>query len=236
MAMVLLAGEGMLGLVVASVGIPLLALTLVRTAWLGLTVAFFVLFLNAPPSRKLLLLLGSCGIAFACLAYIASPTISPDVANAIADRVATFQNLGTDVSANARLETYDAFYGRLADHPFGEGFGVNQSTVTLQNKKVNEAIDSGILETWLVFGVVAGAAYFLALGALVWRAFNITRYSPARLAGCMAVVSSALAMSFLGSAQIGEVGVLEWAALGVILAHDSLDHSRRSTIPAGRLV
>ena len=219
MAMILLAGEGLLGLAVAGLGIPLLALTLVRTAWVGLVVGFLVLFLNAPPSRQALLLLGSLGIVFACMLIISSPVVPPQVATTITDRLATFQDLKTDDSANERLGVYDAFYNRLADNPFGEGFGVNQSIVTLQNKQANQALDSGILETYLVFGVVAGSAYFLALGALVLDALRLTRHSPARLAGCMAVVSSVLAMSFFGSAQVGEVGVMEWAALGIMLAH-----------------
>jgi O-antigen ligase len=233
-AMILLAGEGLAGTALAALGVPVLALSLVRSAWLGLVVGGLVLLLNAPPARKLALVLGSLGAAFLFAGLLASPDVSPLIANTITDRFATFQDLNTDTSSLDRLQVYDSFYQRLAESPFGEGVGASASSFSLVAHQATSFLDSGILETILTFGVVVGTAYFIAIGALLWRAVGATRRDPARLAGCMAVVASVEVMSFLASAQLGEVGVLGWAAFGIVLAGGVESAPRRAAAPRSR--
>jgi hypothetical protein len=229
MAMLMLAAEGLAGIVVAGLAIPMLALTLVRTAWFGLAIGLLGLLMLAPPQRKLLLLLGSLGLGFLCIGLLASPLLSPEAANSVSDRVATFQDLKTDESGEGRLDVYATFYRRLADYPFGTGFGVNDSPmIALANQAPGTNLDSGVLVTYLEFGIVVGSAFFVAYGSLIWQAIAVSRRMPGRLTGCGAVMISVVAMSFLGAAQVGEVGVLQWAALSILLASGMAAEQRRA--------
>ncbi len=234
MSMILLGGAGLVPLAIAVLGLPALALTLDRTGWVGLAIGLGWLLYSAPPSRKLVLITGSVVVAFTATALLASPVIAPDVANKIMDRFGTLQDLRSDGSANVRLDVYANLYDRLADHPFGEGFGVNESIVTISDRKKNQPLDSGFLEAFLIYGVLGGCVYFAAVVALVKRALAASRRAPKRLSGPMAVVVSMWVMSLLGASQIAEVGALGWAALGIVLAHgltEAKDRSVRAAEP-----
>jgi O-antigen ligase len=215
--MVLVAGEGPLGVLATTLALPMLSLSLVRTAWLGLAAAVLAAFLRAKAGRKLVWLFGIGGAVLASFLLLSSPVIPPEIARPIADRFATFEDLQADGSANVRLDLYRSFYSRMADYPFGEGFGSNQSIVTLQNKLATQPIDSSALETYLIFGVMGGTVYVAALAALVRKAYRTSKRSTA-LGNCMALIFGVLMMSFAGAAQTGEVGLLQWLALGIILA------------------
>jgi O-Antigen ligase len=218
-AMIMLAGEGLGTLAVAATGIPLLALTLIRTAWFSVAVGLVVLFWYASGGRKLVIITGVVGIAVATGAFIASPNLPPDIRDIVTERLDTFTTLNTDTSAHDRLSVYDAFFERLADSPWGEGFGANASTVSMHATQKNlVSIDSGLLECYLVFGIGAGTMYFLSFAALLrqaWRALPTLR---GKLDGNFAVICATVAVLPLGSNQIGELGVLVWTALGTLLA------------------
>ncbi|HEY0184639.1 MAG TPA: hypothetical protein VGC09_17700 [Rhodopila sp.] len=218
MGMIILSAEGLLGLLESALAIGLVAVTLVRTAWIGLLVGLLVQFIRGTPGTKLVLIAGAGAITFGCIALLESPLIPPDIANIVTERLSTFTALGTDVSANARQGVYSSFFDRLADAPFGEGFGVNLSTATMAQKRNLEAIDSGVLETFLTFGVILGTAYFVALAALVAEAFRASRLLAGRLAGFFGVVCCSIAICPLGVTQVGEVGVLEWSVFGILVA------------------
>jgi O-antigen ligase len=225
-AMTLLAGDSLLALAIAAASLPLLALTLIRTAWLSIAAGLAVLLLRASGSRRLILIAGMAGIGFIAAAIMASPNLPPDINNMVTERLATFAGLSTDNSADDRLAVYDAFFGRLADSPWGEGFGANISTISLQGAKRDlVAIDSGLLEAYLIYGIVGGTLYFLAFGALVAEAWRALPGLGGRLDANFAVVGCAVAVLPLGSNEVGEPGVLVWTALGTLFA--GAEYARR---------
>jgi hypothetical protein len=223
MAMVLLGAESVPSMVIAGTGTALLALSLVRTAWLGLAVGIAWILLTGTSSRRALLTIGAIIFGFLTTMVVAVPVIAPDIAESILSRFDTLQNLQKDSSANTRFDFYSSFYTRLDAYPLGEGFGASQSFATRNDRRQTTPLDSGILEALLVFGVAVATVYFIAVGALVRRAFRASRLAPRELAGCMAIVTTVLVMSFLGSYQQGEIGAFAWAALGIILARELVE-------------
>ena len=218
-AMILLAGEGLGTFAVAATGIPLLALTLIRTAWFSVAVGLAVLFWCASAGRRLVMVIGIIVIAVATGTVIASPNLPSDIRNIVTERLDTFSTIDTDTSTYDRLHVYDAFLDRLADNPWGEGFGVNASTVTTHGTQKNlVSIDSGLLECYLIFGIAAGTIYFVSFAALARRAWRALPTLRGKLDANFAVICAAVAILPLGSDQIGELGVLVWTALGTLLA------------------
>jgi hypothetical protein len=218
-AMILLAGDSLIALAIATATLPLLGLTLLRTAWLALGAGMVALVLRASGRRRLILLAGIGGICFAATALLTSEVLPPEISNLVADRLSTFTQLGTDTSANARLDVYDQFFARLSASPWGEGFGANASTVSLAGtKKDLVSIDSGLLEAFLVYGILAGTLYFVALGSFVFEAWRLLPRLGAKFDGNFAVVCGLLAIMPLGTTQIGETGIVVWTALGTLFA------------------
>jgi hypothetical protein len=221
LAMLLLAGDGALGIAAASVGLPLLALTVIRTAWLALAVGLVVLVWRSSAKSRLALAAGAIIVAFAGFAVMNSRTLAPDIRIPVEERVATFSQLNTDVSAYDRLQVYENFFNRLSDNPWGEGFGANESTVTRAvSRSPPSSIDSGILEAYLIFGVCTGTLYFVTLAVLVREGWRALLRLPARFSGHWAVICAVIVILPLGSIQIGESGVLLWTAFGLLVASD----------------
>jgi hypothetical protein len=229
-AMLLLAGESVAGMALAATALPLLALTVIRTSWVALAVGLAVLLWKASATSRLGLAAGVAGLGFAMTVLLASHVLPPEITNLVTDRAATFSDLGTDTSTYDRVQVYAAFYDRLSASPWGEGFGVNESTVTRKaSTTAVTSIDSGFLETYLIYGVFVGTVYFVALIEVIracWRALAVL---PQRFSGHIALVCAAIAITPLGTIQIGEGGSLVWIAVGLLLASGAAR-------PAGRLL
>jgi hypothetical protein len=210
LAMILLAGDGPLGLAVAAVGLPLLALTVVRTGWLGLAVGLVIVVWKSSGTR----------LAFGVTGLLTSHVLPANVTNLVTDRLATFSDLRTDTSTYDRLQVYEAFYDRLSAQPWGEGYGANESTITrrLAGRSVG-AIDSGLMEAYLIYGVFFGTVYFAAMFELVRQAWRASSVSPPWFSGHLGVICAVIAMLPLGTIQIAETGVLVWTAFGLLMAN-----------------
>jgi len=218
MGIILLSGEGLLGLVEAGAALSLLALTLVRTAWGGLAIGLLVLFIRGAPSRKLLLVLGAGVFGIIGMALLESQLVPNDVTALVISRFETLSRLDSDYSANDRESVYDTFFSQLSDSPSGKGFGVTLSTASIAEKRNAGALDSGFLEVYLTFGVVVGTAYFVSLAAMIAEAFRASRQLRGQLAGFFAAVCCSVVVLPLGPGQSGEVGVLAWCAFGILVA------------------
>lgn len=231
-ALIILAGESPACMLVAASGLPLLGLTLIRTAWLAFAAGLAVVLVRVTPIRRMSLLAGCVAIAGAASAVITSPALPSEIRNLINDRVSTFSSLGSDASTYDRLRVYDAFYDRLADSPWGEGFGANASTATkYERRRSTVAIDSGVLETYLIFGVFGGTFYFLAFASVIMAAWQACKSLNGPLAGNFAVGCAVVVILPLGTNHVGESGVLLWTALGVLLA--CADASRPGSAATG---
>jgi hypothetical protein len=223
-AMILLTATGTAGLAVAAMALPLLALTLVRSAWLICAIGLTVLFLQASASQKLKLSAGLATAVVGGMALFSSHMLPPQVANQLSQRFDTFSNVqsGTDESADARLMTYGVFFDRLAKNPLGEGFGANASTVSDAEKRDKPVLDSAIVESALTFGVPVGMVYFIAMGTLVFVACRASRLDSRRLSAFSALLIGNVATSPLGANLFGEASILTWVAIGFLLANAEL--------------
>lgn len=219
LAMILLAGDSLLGIGVAAVALPLLGLTVIRTAWLALGVGLAVLFWKASAMNRLGISFSIVIIASMFMIVLSSHTLPPDIRNLITDRFSTFSDLGTDKSTYDRLRVYHSFFDRLSESPWGEGFGVNESTVTRQaSRGPITSIDSGLLEAYMIYGVFIGTLYFVTMIEFVRQAWRALSQLPSQFSGHMAVICAVIAMIPLGSIQTGESGVLLWTAFGLLMA------------------
>ncbi len=219
LAMLLLAGEGALGMTIAAFALPLLALTVIRTAWLALAAGLIVLFWKASGPSRMAMAVCIAVLGFTTTAVLASRALPSDVRNLITDRAATFSDLRTDTSTYDRLKVYQGFSDRLADSPWGEGFGVNESTLTrLGSRGPTAAIDSGILEAYLIYGVFGGTLYFGLLALLVGAAWRASATLPPQFCGHLAMICGVIIILPLGTIQIGETGVLLWTSFGLLMA------------------
>ncbi len=213
---VLMAASGWVTLLPALLVLPTLALTLIRTAWLAWAAGMATLFVFGRPRQRLAIALV---LALAAGCFGLKDALPPTAQNLLDQRLNTFADMQTDKSADDRLEVYGRFSARLADHPLGEGFGANQGTATESEHRDLEAIDSGILEAFLIFGIPCGCLYFAALTGLSIQAFRaMHRDSSRKLVGGFAMVCMVAATLPLGLQQAGELGVLEWPALALLLA------------------
>jgi len=230
-AMILVAGDNLVALAIATTTLPLLGLTLLRTAWAGLGAGVLALVLRASGRRRLILLAGIGGIGFATTALLTSQVLPPEISNLVADRLSTLTALSTDTSADARLDVYDQFFARLSESPWGEGYGADASTVSLTGTKKNLiSIDSGLLEVYLVYGILGGTLYFIALGSIVFEAWRLLPRLGPKFDGSFAVVCAMLAILPLGPTQIGEAGIVVWTAVGTLFA--SAEALQRRQAPA----
>ena len=225
-SMMLLAGEGLLSLCIGMVGLPLLAVTLIRESWVQFVIGMAVLFAYAPAKRKLTMLVAVVAFGIGISSLISAHVLPSFIQVQIDDRLNTFSNLGQDQSAGDRLDTYGTFYQRIVESPFGEGFGANASTATASVQKNLPPLDSGILEAALTFGVAVGTAYFVALAGLFIAAYQAARRTGKDTAAAFAVLCAAVITLPIGGNQIGEAGMLMWTAVGLIFATDQLQKDR----------
>jgi hypothetical protein len=234
-ALLLLSGESGLALLVAIAGLPLVALTAIRSAWWSLAVGLVVTLVMAPWRHKVLLMTFVLFSTLFASGLLASREILPnELRYYINDRLYTVIDLDTDRSADDRLTTYSQFYSRLADRPFGEGFGVNSSTISDFAKQNRPVLDSAIMESFLSFGLIGGFIYFLAIGGFLIAGYRACCAGGGRLAACLAAFCAMFAGMPLGTTQIGEVSIVAWMCMGLLLAEADFERSRTPAISAIR--
>ena len=214
-AMLFLLGEGGLGGLVSVATLPLLALTLVRAAWFGFGMGLLVAVILMPALRRVQLLMMSALAVLGILVFMSSPAVPPDLQNYLLDRWQSLFELRNDSSANDRLDTYAASINRMADTPWGEGYGANASA---SQKRDLVSIDSGFLESLIIYGIVGGIVYLLALFAFVFAGFKACLRQRNQLVLCFATMASLVVCLPFGSHQTGESSFVGWIALGLLLA------------------
>lgn len=221
-SMILLAGEGFASLCIAMIGLPLLAVTLVRESWVQFPIGMAVMFAYAPGKRKVSMLVAAVIFGVGLSSLVSSHLLPSFIQVQIDDRLNTFSNLRQDQSADDRLDTYGTFYRRIVESPAGEGFGANAGTATADVKKNLPPLDSGILEAAITFGVVVGPAYFMALAGLFFSAYHASRRNGKLTAAMFAVLCAAILTLPIGINQSGEISMVMWISVGFIFAADQL--------------
>ena len=217
-ALLVLCGSGIFGMLVGLASLPLLLLTVIRTAWLGAAAGLVAMMLLAPAKHRIQLA-GVFVAAFVGLGALLSSSFIPvSISNMLSDRVQTFTNLSTDGSASDRKDTYASFYNRFAESPLGEGFGANGSATAASQKRALVALDSGFLEIFLTFGLPVGLVYMYFICAVCAAAWRGLRLSRGAFSSYYAVLVATIVIMPLTLSIVGETGALQWTPIGLLLA------------------
>jgi len=220
-ALLLLLGRRRLGplalVAMALVGVGL-ALTYVRSAWLGLLLGLLGLAL-ASRGRALPRLV-PFALALA-LAWVALATAGGTSA-ALLERAGSFGDLGADTSLQARQATPLELLPELARLPFGHGLGTAGEASRLSDSAALPASDNGYLALAYQLGLpgallVTGA--FVVPIVLVLRA-AVTKRARA-LAAPAAVLVAFLGLMAAGDQLYGLAGVILWYLIGGATAEAS---------------
>lgn len=198
----------------ASLGAAALAVTLVRSAWLGLAAGLILLLARAPPRARMSVILVGSGLLLAAPLVLSNARVE----HMLAQRFETLTNLGGDLSFTTRSAAYATAWDDLVQQPWGAGFGT--AGVAAKFASQSRIIDGGPIEVLVALGLVFGFAY-LAM-ALVLGAAAAMRRPPQTGRDIWAAAQAILLAQFLAfssvTTTIGEIGVLFWLATGLLLA------------------
>lgn len=202
------------GALAACFAVPALLLTMQRAVFAGTLVGLvFLAVCGTMRLRRQILVVGVvCSLAVTALFTI------PRTQEMVAERLSSFTALDRDESAQDRMEQYRAFPEFLDEGFWGRGLGW-EGTYTQADNQRRVVVDSGIISTFLIFGLPVGILYFgaVAVLALVLLRRSISSADPV-MAACTAIVLSRLAELPLGGHHIAEHGVFLWVFLGLGLA------------------
>jgi hypothetical protein len=145
----------------AGLGLGALAVTLVRSAWLGLTVGLLLLLVRAPLRVRA----ASVTIVLGALTLSPLALTNPQVERVISQRVQTFSNLGGDKSFSDRKRDYSESILEITRDPWGQGLGI--ANVAANYTEHRRVVDGGPIEIFLSLGLMCGSLY---LGAVAGSA------------------------------------------------------------------
>jgi hypothetical protein len=220
----LMAKRHWMAIPVALIGYTALLLSLVRTVWLTLIIGLLV-FLVYPPLRTVgrsLQIAAGALIAVLFLALPASQFVDLEsAAYVVGDRFNTFTYISEDASLYARLESTYQVLASISRDPIGKGLGASgTATFLVDDSSRLLTFDNGLLDIPYTFGWLGGAAFIVALGAVLLRVLRPIRSSDDLLvtaARAVAVSSSALILSVTHTFT-GVVGALFWSSTCLVFA------------------
>jgi O-Antigen ligase len=212
------AAKGPFRFIAGGPGYVSLLLSLARTAWLGWVIGVIVLMVRARGVQRMRLL--AVGM-LVCLLSLPLLLLEP-VADRVAGRFATMQQIEGDDSLRARLALYSDFFLTASNNVVGEGIGsANRATKLAEGDDFAEfrTIDSGILEAMFVLGWPGTLLYVAGLGWLLSDALS-GRAPRQDLAvqAASAVVLAILAMTVSYNTLINVGGMVFWTFLGLLLS------------------
>jgi len=211
-----------LGVVAAACALIALALAQVRSVYfstlIGIVASGFL-------GRGGLARVAVLAMLGAGLLYAAAEAADPVATDQIVSRFTTVKNLGTDESAQARVEILEAIPGMIAKNPLGTGIGAEGRGRAATAGQVDTAnIDNGFLAILLAMGWLVGPIYIFAIFWLALKTIITAKASGSALAGTLA----AAALVPLGMLPFiyfnGLAGVLLWSCLGYALALEQAAH------------
>ncbi len=182
-------------------------LSMVRTAWLGWLIGFFLMLKNINP-RVIGRMFLSAFVLLVCLVPLLN---DPRLANVIGDRVKTFTDLGHDESFGDRLEMYRVLVSDAAGNPFGHG---------LKNLEVSHGIpvDSGILVTVFSLGWLGTLLYALGIISLFLKKQPAPEMHDDFYRAGKAIFIAMLAQLVGANIFVNVTGAIFWTFTGMRLA------------------
>ena len=198
-----------------------LALTLVRGSWAALGVALVVVWIIAPARiGRRILLVGVLGVIAFPLFIAGNPN-----AHRVTKRATTFSNLGTDTSAQARINTPKQLVPVLVHNPLGQGLGTAGEASRVGTKSQLRNTDNALLSLLYQSGPVGFAmvmaAYVLGLISVARNLRRRRSLSDVLVLGCMGVLTVQLVTA---DVFYGVTGPIIWYLLGfAVRCDESLD-------------
>ncbi|NML33903.1 O-antigen ligase family protein [Paraburkholderia antibiotica] len=175
-----LAARGRMRIVLGCIGVPVLLLTSVRSAWGGFAVALIYSFAMLDGRNRLRMLAAVFG-----LALMVAPLMMVDqVATPVLARFDSMQNLGQDDSYQVRSEFYKTFFASALTNIAGQGLGTTGVGTKLSDNSAVQTMtdfDSGLMEVPYVMGWPGTLLYVSGVLMLLWRAFRASRQRPGDL-------------------------------------------------------
>ena len=194
-------------------GAAALAVTLVRTAWLGLALGLFIVAVRARPAVRMAIVAATAlTVTFAPLALA-----NARIESIVTKRVATLFNLGGDQSYALRASAYRAFRSELAQAPWGEGFGV--ANVASAYGESSRTVDGGPIEVLLSLGLGFGVLYLGAIAAIVTVVMlrpPVARDADLVMAAAAIAIVEAVELSS-ATTVVGEIGLVFWLAAALVV-------------------
>lgn len=192
------------------------ALSIVRTAWLGWAIGVVMLLagLRTPGRLKLVAGLG-------LLVLLALPLISSEeIGQRFFDRLATFTDLEEDKSWQARSALYDRLTEDALTNVWGTGTGAVGIATKLASKSNTVAfqIDSGLLFVPYTLGWPGAICLTIAVAMLMLRPPGIiTRENETAVQVGTAVCTALIAMMLSYNSMYGPGGMVFWTFMGLRL-------------------
>ncbi len=153
--------------------VGVLALTMVRTAWIAAAVGVFAYLLMSPNRAKNLAIFSLVGVVCALLVANAGPLLGNDQAGSdLSHRFQTFGNLQTDTSYNVRQEYLGDKLQIALGQPTGSGLGLLGTAAKLGSSQQVVDFDNGYVARLTEMGYFGTACYLATLIAglvLAWR-------------------------------------------------------------------
>jgi putative inorganic carbon (HCO3(-)) transporter len=196
-----------------------LALTFVRSAWVGLLVAGLA-HVVASRGRSAGVVLGSIALAVAATLALA-PVNS--TAQDVVERAQSIVDFRGDTSSNERRQTFISTAPDAASQPLGFGLGTAGEPSRLSGQSALRATDNGYLALLYQSGPLGFTLVLVALGFILAAAWNGAR---ARAPGqelrllLFAMLVYLLVLATAGDEFYGAHGVILWFICGQVLGYD----------------
>jgi hypothetical protein len=189
-----------------------LALCQYRAVWAATVFAVVLIIVGRPQLLRPSNIFATAVVALA----MCSAMLMPGINDAVLQRAASLNNIGTDTSFEDRLSQYERL-ARADDLFSGIGLGINGSARKLDDLP-RQVIDGGIIEITLGLGVIVGTVYLGALVVVIARLFRRNQSMGGDLNFDRALVAATFVQLPMGSVQIGEIGFCAWMYIGFGLA------------------
>jgi putative inorganic carbon (hco3(-)) transporter len=208
-----------------AVALLALALTFVRSFWLGLVVALLV-YAAAARGRAAGRIVAM--VALVLVLVIAVGGSHPTM-RAFTERVTSLGDLEGDVSAQERLQFTNELLPTAAQQPLGAGIGQAGLAVRLEESGDSESltsVDNGYLALLYQVGPAGFVLVLIAMGASTVAAVRAARRpGPERLRRCAVLAAFVMLLVAEASADMlfGITGAVFWYLAGVAFAENARD-------------
>lgn len=197
-----------------ALGLAALAVSLVRSAWLGLAAGLVLLLILAPLRVRVAMMMALAAAALMSPVVLSTPRLE----KLVSERVATLTDIAQDKSFSERGASYAEAWQEVSLQPLGEGLGIANVAANYTDRQ--RVIDGGPIEILLALGVPAGLIYIGATATLLIAAtIRPILASDSEIASAFIVIALVQALALASVTSLaGEIGVVFWTSVAVVLA------------------